>query len=552
MSEGLDEQVRLGRHALAAADWPAARSAFERAVAHAPEDPAALDGCAEALWWVGEWDRSREVREKAYARYRVLGRHLEAATAAIWLANEYIVAAGNRAAWNGWLERAAGLLEDAGPTVQYGWLLFTRGRRAEDPAEAVRACTEALQIAKRHGDPNLEVVSLSQIGRALVAMGRTEEGFARLDEAMAAVTGGEAPNHSAVCETCCNMLTTCESASEMERLSQWCRITDEVARRMNGLTIYSFCRLNYASVLLAMGRFGDAERQILESLNTARGFPAFAVHMYAKLAEVRLAQGRVAEAEEVLSGHEESSAAVRAVARLRIAKGEARAAANLLARRLTQVKGDSLQTAPLLALVVEARLALGEVGLAREAATELEALASAARRSACLAVASLASGLVALAEDDAGAAWSKLDAAREMFADSQMPLEAARARLAMARALAKDDPDAARDTARGARATLEALGAARDADRASELLRELGVGTAPGRRIDGTLSAREQDVLALLGSGLSNSDIGARLFISPKTVEHHVGRILAKLGLRNRAAAAAYAVKRPSRESGQK
>jgi DNA-binding NarL/FixJ family response regulator len=61
-------------------------------------------------------------------------------------------------------------------------------------------------------------------------------------------------------------------------------------------------------------------------------------------------------------------------------------------------------------------------------------------------------------------------------------------------------------------------------------------GSAPGE-----LTARELDVLVAMGQGLSNTEIAHSLFISELTVKSHVGRIFAKLGLRDRAAAIVYA-----------
>ena len=78
-------------------------------------------------------------------------------------------------------------------------------------------------------------------------------------------------------------------------------------------------------------------------------------------------------------------------------------------------------------------------------------------------------------------------------------------------------------------------------------LRDAGVMSVPRGRLAATranpagLTARQLDVLALLADGLSNADIAARLVISPKTADHHVSAILAKLEVRSRGEAAVVA-----------
>ena len=135
----------------------------------------------------------------------------------------------------------------------------------------------------------------------------------------------------------------------------------------------------------------------------------------------------------------------------------------------------------------------------------------------------------------------------ERLAGVDLPLESARAQLALAAAISSSAPEAAAAEAGLALAAFERLGAARHADAASSLLRRLGASGRLFPRHYGELTKRETEVLSLLAEGLSNAEIAERLYISRRTAEHHVASILSKLRLRSRAEAAAYAL----RESGK-
>jgi DNA-binding CsgD family transcriptional regulator len=81
-------------------------------------------------------------------------------------------------------------------------------------------------------------------------------------------------------------------------------------------------------------------------------------------------------------------------------------------------------------------------------------------------------------------------------------------------------------------------------DRALQVLRPLGArvrSRSDSNAAVAGLTPREVEVLDLMRQGLTNAEIGRRLYISAKTAEHHVGRVLTKLGVRTRTEAAALA-----------
>ncbi len=106
-----------------------------------------------------------------------------------------------------------------------------------------------------------------------------------------------------------------------------------------------------------------------------------------------------------------------------------------------------------------------------------------------------------------------------------------------ARALADGDVDAQTT----ALAIFERLGAQPAIEEVRQKLRAAGVRNLPRpttRENPYGLTARQMDILALLAEGLSNAQIAARLSVSPKTVDHHVSAVLAKLDVHSREEAA--------------
>lgn len=143
-----------------------------------------------------------------------------------------------------------------------------------------------------------------------------------------------------------------------------------------------------------------------------------------------------------------------------------------------------------------------------------------------------------LAEDGAADAWREALARCDTGRAPRRYAHLARYRLAEA-LLDRGERDEAVELLRATALAARDEGVSLVARWARELLSRLGDGRDARAGADG-LTAREAQVLALVAEGLTNAQIGERLFISRKTASVHVSAILAKIGAANRAEAAAY------------
>jgi DNA-binding CsgD family transcriptional regulator len=547
-----DADALLGAadQALKAGDWATARSSFEAALAQ-KETPEGLLGLGHALWWLQEAEASLRCRERAYAAFWGRPDPFQAAIVALQLSAHYGASLGNQAAARGWLGRAARLVEAFQLAPLHGWVQLGRAALANtggDPQAGEALAREALACARRFPDADLELCALSQLGGALVLTGKIDAGTALLDEAMAGALGGEGRPETVV-HTSCVILTCCCRAADFKRAVQWIRAADDFNRRYGSPHLDAVCRTAFGEVLVATGRWSEAETELRTALDTMskRAEPLVRTEALAKLAELRLAQGRIEEAARLLDGIEDHVACITARASLRFVRGELVVAASMLRRRLRDIGERSLESAVLLELLTMVEIEQGAVAVATTRARRLAALGAGLNCDMIRARGERALGCALVAAGDSGGAIAHLEHAVATFAHLELPLEAARASIWLARALGASEREDAIVQAHGALATFEALGAARDADAAAAFLRSLGVKAArSGPKGVGGLTKRELEVLALLGEGLSNRELAERLCLTRKTVENHVAHVLAKLELSGRAEAAAYAVRQSS------
>ena len=360
----------------------------------------------------------------------------------------------------------------------------------------------------------------------------------------------------ALAELCLTLPTTGAAAECAESLV-WVEQTS-LARRLlehelhgareNGDHLLVAFALNPLALLeLRCGRLVAAYGAALEAVGTAEeiGQPLQLAYNLAVLARVEAALGREedcrAHAARALSLvdtdlHHDVQADVRAaLGQLALALGNADEAIDEL-ERLQAIVDEGRVREPGFAFpgagdLIEAYARAGRHEDAERELARLEALADAAGRAGARALAARCRGIVA-SEDGYDACFEE---ALRLFAAPESPLERFRTELCYAERLRRSKRrTAARDRLRRALDTFDQLGETPWAVRARRELAAVGVRVARGEADADRLTPQELQVALAVAEGASNREVAGRLFLSPKTIEFHLGNVYRKLGIRSR------------------
>ena len=209
--------------------------------------------------------------------------------------------------------------------------------------------------------------------------GASAEGMRLLDQAMAAVASGEVVGVGPAGEIYCRLLSACERATDVRRAEQWLA----AATRFEawGDFVPPTCRTHYGGILIALGRWEEAERELLAAIRTFEtGYWASQLFALLRLADLRVRQGRFEEAERLLEGFDWHASAKRSLARIALARGDLALAGDLGRLCLESTPPSDPDCAPVLALLVEVQLARGDLAAAEETLDQLAVLAARPQR----------------------------------------------------------------------------------------------------------------------------------------------------------------------------
>ena len=500
-----------------------------------------LERLAIAAYLVGKDAESHALWARAYRAALSAGDPARAVRCAFWLGFGLLMS-GEAARGGAWIARARRLIDEEGlDCAEAGYVLIPaalRGLGGGDHAGAYALFHRAGELGRRFADPNLVAMSCLGQGQALIASGKIQEGTALLDEAMVAVEAGElSPLAAGI--VYCGVIEACRQIFDVRRAQEWTTALTRWCDSQPDLVPYrGRCLVHRAELMLVHGTWPEALQEAETACERLCDRPGEAATGYAfyLCGELHRLRGEWDEAERAYAqasrwGHTLQPG----LALLRLAQGKVDAAEAAIRRMLDEACGWATRTGVLPAYI-ELMLAVADVPAAQAGAEELASTAEVLDAPFLRALAAGARGAIRLAENDPRAALGPLRQACRIWEALGAPYELARTRGLIGRACQRlGDADSARMEFDTAEWHLRQLGAAPELSR---LQAHAAGAAAPYRH---GLTPRELQVLRLIAAGKTNKAIAVELFVSERTIDRHVGNILAKLNVPSRTAATAYA-----------
>jgi DNA-binding NarL/FixJ family response regulator len=531
-------EIRHGRDSYAAGSWRVAHDALAHADQHEPLGPDDLELLARSAYMLGRDEQYVDTLVRAHQDHLGAGDLPRAIRCAIWIGHSFLFR-GQSAQAGGWFARAERLLkrvpEDC---VERGYILIPAWLMQMEHGDfeaGLATMIEAERIGERFADSDLVWLARDDQARALLRLGRVEEGLRLVEEILVSAEAGElTPFITGI--VYCNTIDFCRDCYEVRHLREWtAALTRWCDRQPEMVTHNGLCLVHRAEVMQVMGNWADA---LAEAQRATERFTEGVLNRIA----LGLASYRQAEIHRLRGDFDAAEAAYReaskygfipqpGMALMRLTQGNRDAAVAAIRRAVAEIT-EPLSRAALLAAYVPIMLAGGDVDAARTAARDLAQVAAHRDNDVLDAMSAKAQAEIALADGDASGALVALRRAISVWQALDAPYEVAQLRVLVASACrAFGDDEATRLELDAARTGFGMLGAQPDLDRLADGASQAQHG----------LSDREVQVLGLIAAGKGNREIAADLVISEHTVARHVQNIFAKLGVSSRTAAAAFA-----------
>jgi class 3 adenylate cyclase len=472
------DPLAAGRAALARHAWQEAFDRLSEADGLGLLGADDLEALATASFFAARADLELEANERAFARHEADGNDVRAAYLAAAIARTY-GHQGKAAIARAWQRRAERLIGADGETYAHGYLALagSESAAAQGHLDAALSLAErAIEIGANAADPDLTAFAQSNLGTLKIATGDMASGFALMEEAsLAAVNGELTPFTSGI--TACQMISACRDVTDYRRATEWIEATEKYCVS-NGLAGFpGVCRIHRAEVAAIGGAWERAEQELERLTGEIEPFlatPPQADGFYA-IGDIRRLKGDFEGAEAALrEAHVRGRSPQPALALIRLAQGNVRAAAKAIDAAVDDTTWDRLTRARLLPAQVEIALAASDLERARSAATELSEIVAGYPLPALEAGARVTRGRLLLAEGDAAGAARELRVAIKGWQDVGAPYEVARARRLLSRALRElEDDDDADLELHAAIQEFHRLGAAVDAETAEREQRQI-------------------------------------------------------------------------------